>query len=129
MSLIYMGDVAGCLNIQPVILIISAAGGSYNDRGQWVEAGAETEVPDIPANVQPATGRILQFVPEGERTRDHVSVWFTQLVSTTSEALAQKAAKMVYRGFVWKCISVPEDWRENGFVDCLFQNTKEVYTP
>lgn len=128
MSLIQIGEVVDCLNLQLVTLLVSASGG-YNSRGKWEAGASPTVVPNVKADVQPATGRILQLVPEGERTQEHVSAWFTQLVDTTAEAVATKAALMVYRGVIWKCIAVPEDWRENGFVECLFQNTKEVYAP
>lgn len=128
MSLIHIGEVVDCLNTQKVTLLVPSVG-AYNDQGLFIPVGEPTAIPNIDADVQPASGRVLQFVPEGERTREHVSVWFTQLVDTASEFLATQAAQLVYRGFIWKCVSVPEDWIENGFIECLFQNTKEAYTP
>lgn len=129
MSVIFMGDIAGCLNIQHVTLLQPPVGDTYNSRGRAISSGPDVATHDVPVDIQPASGRTLLLVPEGERIAEHVSVWFTQVVDTTSEALAQKAVKMVFRGFIWKCVAVPGDWRENGFQQCLFQNTKAVYNP
>lgn len=128
MSLIQIGEIVDCLNIQFVTLLLPQTG-TYNDRGQFVETGADTVLDNQSADVQPASGRVLHLVSEGERTTEHVQAFFTQVVDTTSEALATKAARMIYRGFIWKVVAVPGDWRENGYMQCLLQNTKVVYVP
>jgi hypothetical protein len=125
MTLITIGEIAGSLNTQSVTVRTFTAG-TYNARGQFVESGPAVDIPDVTADVQPASGRTLEIVPEGERVREHVSVWFINPVETVQEGLSTRAARLIYRGTLWKCVAVPEDWRENGFVECLFQNTKKA---
>lgn len=129
MPLIQIGEIVDCLNTQPVIFIPPTIGDSYDERGKRVEG-----TPSVPVerewDIQPASGRMLQMVPEGERTIEHVTAFLTgPFIDTTNEVVNQRAHRLVYRGLVWKCVGVPEDWRENGYQKALFQNTKQVYTP
>ena len=126
MSLIQMGEIVDCLNTQPVDLVLPGTDGFYETNGRWVKGTDPVTLPGVRADIQPATGRALLSVPEGERTNETVEVILTTHIDTVSEPLQQRAVKMHYRGLVWKCVGLPEDWRENGFLCALFQNTKQA---
>ena len=126
MSLIQVGEIVDCLNVQPVTFVLPGTDGSYDTNGRWIKATDPVTVPDVRADVQPATGRTLLMVPEGERTNEIVEVILTTFIDTVSEPLQRRAVEMHFRGLVWKCVGVSADWRENGFLCALFQNTKKV---
>lgn len=124
MSLIQIDEIVDCLNTQTVTFLLPATG-FYDDSGLWVP-GVDATLIVVSADVQSATGRVLQRVPEGERTTEHVEVILTTQIDTMSEPLQQRSTLMHFRGLVWKCVGVPEDWRENGYLCALFQNTKKA---
>lgn len=127
MSLVNLSSTVDGFNNQLITLLMPFAG-EYSARGAFISSGDPTEVPNVAANVQPgSTGVILRFAPEGERTEEYVEVIFTSIVDTVLETLSQPACKMIYRGLIWKLIAIPGDWRDNGHMECLFQNTKKVY--
>lgn len=129
MSLIDVSEIVDCLNTQPITFIVPSSG-SYDNDGTYIPGGGETQIDDIPADIQPA-GRKLFKVPEGMRISDFVEVFIASpnFMDTVNETTTTPEFKMVYRGTVWKVHDIPEDWRENGYINGLFVNTKKVFTP
>lgn len=124
--LIQMGEIVDCLNVQPVTFVLPGTDGAYANNGRWTKATNPVTVPDVMADIQPATGRTLLSVPEGERTTEIIEVILTTHIDTVSEPLQQRAVEMHYKGLVWKCVGIPADWAGNGFTCGLFQNTKKA---
>lgn len=64
-------------------------------------------------NVQPASGAVLQRLPEGERTKD------IQQVFTKVSCPIKNGDYMRYKGVKYRCATT-EDWSDYGYYDALF---------
>ena len=129
MSLIQIGEVVDCLNTQPITFLIPGGPGGYDTSGNFIPGGARTTLV-AEADVQPVS-RTLTQVPEGQRVADLVEVFIADptFIDTVNETTTTQEYQMVYRGTVWKVLDIPEDWRDNGYIDAIFVNTKQVYVP
>lgn len=122
MSLVNVSDVVDCLNTQPLQAETPAAGGSYDDNGNYVEFGPPV-VTDFSGDVQSPSPRELRLVPDSERTEEIRSVFSTTLITTTKEIQQQRAAFIYYQGTKWKIVGVT-DWGDNGYYIMVMVNTK-----
>lgn len=64
-------------------------------------------------NVQPASGAVLQRLPEGERTKDVLQV-FTKIDCPT-----KTGDYMQFNGTKYRCYTT-ENWSQYGYYDALF---------
>lgn len=64
-------------------------------------------------NVQPASGAVLQRLPEGERTKDPLQV-FTQV-----SCPLKNGDYMYFNGKKYRCYTT-EDWSQYGYYDAIF---------
>lgn len=127
MSLLQMGDVVKGFNTHIVTFVLRPAG-DYAEDGSWTSSGAETLYPNVGVNIQPASGDFLKSLPEGESSEDYREI-FTDFINIdiNVEDTNRPPLFMVYRGQLWRLSSMPEDWRENGFINAVFRNTKKGY--
>lgn len=75
---------------------VAAAGGAYNQAGVWVPGGVSGST--IRAAIQPASGRILQELPEGVRTDARFTGW--------SRTAVREADEIGYASERWRIIYV-----------------------
>lgn len=99
------GTIARLGHPTPVKLIRSAPG-SY-DKGRYVP-GATTEL-EIVASVQPAGGRDLQRLPEGQRTRETIAVWSPNEIRTANDAAGAAADRIEWQGRTYE-VQLVEPW-------------------
>lgn len=65
-------------------------------------------------NVQPASGTVLQRLPELERSKPTLQVF------TKSSFPIKNGDYMYFNGKKWRCVT-DEDWSQYGYYDGLFQ--------
>lgn len=71
------------------------------------------------ASVQPASGRDLQRLPEGERSGEVLAVWTTLELRTADAATGVLADRLAFRGRVFEVVHV-DAWQEaGGYVKAL----------
>lgn len=64
-------------------------------------------------NVQPASGAVLQRLPEGERTKDILQVF------TKVDCPLKTGDYMLFNGVKYRCTTT-ENWSQYGYYDTLF---------
>ena len=67
----------------------------------------------IDAHVQPASGRELLRLPEGERSGEHILIFTTILLRTTDAATGRSADRITYQNRTYE-IEAVEDWNTIG---------------
>lgn len=77
--------------------VVTAAGGSYNDNGEW--EGATAEPVSIQATIQPVTGQQLLDMPEGIRAEAKSTLWTRAVVNINDQI--RSAGKSYRVIFVW----------------------------
>lgn len=75
---------------------------------------AETRLTHNNTNVQPASGNVLQRLPEGERSKPTLQVF------TLKSFPIKNRDYMYFNGQKWRCVT-DEDWSQYGYYDGLFQ--------
>lgn len=101
----FSGTIARLGHPSPVKLIRFGPG-SY-ENGRFV-AGEQTEL-EITASVQPASGRDLQRLPEGQSTRETISVWSPAELRTATDAAGASADRIEWQGRVYE-VQLVEPW-------------------
>lgn len=101
--------------------VVTRFGGGDYVEGAYV--AGETETLTIEASVQPASGKELQRLPEGERTSDYLSVW------TQTELFGRQESKSPDRilvdGYTYE-VALVNDWlSEGGYVHAVVQRLDE----
>jgi len=92
------------------LMIERFGGGAYVD-GRWVNE-QPTQVA-LTANVQPAGGRQLMRLPEGDRTRDNITVWSTSELRPVARAQGKPGDLVLWNGERYEVIQL-NDWSANG---------------
>ena len=77
--------------------------GTRNTSGRWTP-GTPTTAPVL-ASVQPAGGKDLQRLPEGQRKRDAIAVWTESelIVADQYGTARQQSDRITYKGVVYEC--------------------------
>ncbi len=97
--------------------ITRIAASAYDSHGRAVAGGTSTLA--MVASVQPVTGRDLQRMPEGLRTRELVKLYTTTQLRTADEGAGTVADRFAYRGATWEVQTV-EDWADAGnYFKCI----------
>ena len=71
------------------------------------------QVTHATTNVQPASGTVLQRLPEGERSKDILQVF------TKSSLVIKNGDYMQFNGKKYRCYTT-EDWSQYGYSDSIF---------
>lgn len=99
--------------VAPVSLTVHRKATGSFVKGQYVPAGSETTFAVTNASVQPLSGRELQLLPEGYRTRQTLKVYSdVELRSADAEA-GREADRFDYLGEQFEVYSV-QDWVDHG---------------
>lgn len=85
-------------------------GGAYVD-GRWVNE--QPTLVALTANVQPAGGRQLMRLPEGERTRENITVWCTSAIRPTSRSEGKPGDIVLWNDKRFEVVTL-NDWSANG---------------
>lgn len=114
MSLINVSDVVSSFNNQ--IITLKKFGESTVVRGRPQQE--ELPLEEITADVQNATGRALQVLPEGLRTRSVISVFSLTQMKGVSESNQTIADQVNYLGS-WYRIYHVFPWNQNGYNEAV----------
>lgn len=82
--------------------------GSYSNGGATLGSSSTFT---IRASVQPATGRELQRLPEGERVRDWLAIWTPTLLRTQEGSSAPD--RISIDGYTYE-VAIVDDWMSEG---------------
>lgn len=99
---------------------VTRPSGAYQ-AGRWVEGAPE--LLQVRAVVQPASGRDLQRLPEGQRTRETISIWCLVELRTATVPAGSGADRVRYGSGVYEVERV-EWWQEGGFWKALAQRVE-----
>lgn len=86
------------------------AGGTWAD-GRWV--GEQPELVALTANVQPAGGRQKLALPEGDRTKDAITVWSTSSLQPVLRSEGKPGDIVLWNNRRYEAVNL-NDWSANG---------------
>jgi hypothetical protein len=117
-----LSDVIEALGTDTYVVTRSTSAQGDDGHGR-VAAGAITTLP-IVASIQPASGRVLERLPEGERSGDFIRVWTATPLQTTDATTGLAGDTLVYKGKSYQVEQV-NDWSESGnFCDALARQVR-----
>ncbi len=94
---------------------VTRPAGSFT-AGRWVEGTATTF--EIVANIQPATPKELERLPEGQRTREVIAVWTDTELKTATVPVGSRGDRIAYGGASYEVQAV-ERWELGGYWKAL----------
>lgn len=87
------------------ITVYSTSAGSRDANDRWVE-GTETPATHTMTSVQPASGKVLKTLPEGERTDSMISIYDAEELKVADPVAGTVADVVLYNGARYKVIRV-----------------------
>lgn len=93
------------------VTVTRRAAPTTDGHGRALQGATSTH--SITANVQPATGRDLLRLPEGQRTREHIAIWTDGDLRTANEHAGTPADVVTWKGRTYE-VQLIEPWSDLG---------------
>lgn len=111
------------LSFGETVTIYRRAAGAYTN-GVWIEGSESTFTTS--ASIQPASGKALAFLQEGQRTGEELVGYFTNELNTSAAITGKNTDILLWRGARYKILTVRRWLPTQIYWECILTKETEV---